>query len=63
LRIFDEAKKQKDKYHWKGTYLCNSADLTGELLEAVIATFRNKVDEEINGEAAGKLVETHIALL
>jgi hypothetical protein len=32
---------------WRTTRLCNSADLKGDILEAAVAEFHGRVDEEI----------------
>jgi hypothetical protein len=44
---FPDDEHPKARAWWKDTRLCNSAELNGKILEAAVAKFHNKVDEEI----------------
>jgi hypothetical protein len=65
---FIDDKAQPDRIAWKQAILCNSGELHGELLQAALNAFHEKVDQEITDyrlslvrNAADKLGKTILA--
>jgi hypothetical protein len=44
---FMDDKVQKDRASWRQVILCNSGELGGEILQAAVTVFQEKVDQEV----------------